>query len=71
VNPPRAIRVDLFRALRCTLSRAARLDDETGEFDVLSVEDLVARITALVCGSLRCGKSIDAKHRGDALRTSS
>jgi hypothetical protein len=62
IDQPRAIRVDLFRALGRTLSRAATLDNETGELDVLSVEDLVTRTTALVCGSLRRGKSIDAKH---------
>jgi hypothetical protein len=38
------------------------LDDETGELKVLSVEDLVARTTALVCGRLRRGQSVDVKH---------
>jgi hypothetical protein len=31
VDQPRAIRIDLFHALGSTLSRAATLDDETGE----------------------------------------
>jgi hypothetical protein len=62
VDEPRAIRVDLFHALGSTLSRCATLDDETGELRVLSVEDLVARTTALVCGRLRRGQSIDVKH---------
>ena len=62
VDQPRAIRIDLFRELGTTLSRAARLDDETGELRVVSVEDLVARTTALVCGHLRRGKSVDVKH---------
>jgi hypothetical protein len=62
IDQPRAIRVDLFRALGSTLSRAVALDEETGELYVLSVEDLVARTTALVCGSLRRGKSVDVKH---------
>jgi len=62
VDEPRAIRIDLFHALGRTLSRSAALDDETGELRVLSVEDLVARTTALVCGRLRRGQSIDVKH---------
>jgi thioesterase domain-containing protein len=43
-------------------TRAAPLDEETGALHVLSVEDLVARTTALVCGSLRRRNTIDAKH---------
>jgi len=62
IDQPRAIRVDLFRALGSTLARAARLDEETGELDVLSVEDLVARTTALVCGSVRRRQRVDVKH---------
>jgi hypothetical protein len=38
------------------------LADETGGLDVLSVEDLVARTTAFVCGRLRRGQAIDVKH---------
>lgn len=62
IDPTRAIRVDLFRALGDTLSRASALGDETTSLDVLSVEDLVARTTALVGGRLRRGLSIDIKH---------
>jgi len=62
VDEPRAIRIDLFHAFGSTLSRSATLDDETGELRVLSVEDLAARTTALVCGRLRRGQSIDVKH---------
>lgn len=62
VDHPRAIRIDLFQALGSTLSRAVKLDGETGELSVLSVEDLVARTTALVCGRLRRGQSVDVKH---------
>ena len=53
-----AVRVDLFRSFGNTLARASA----TGELDVLSVEDLVARTTALVCGSLRLGKKVDVKY---------
>jgi hypothetical protein len=62
IHEPTGIRVDLFRAFGNTLARASALDDETDALDVLSVEDLVARTTALVCGTLRMRKSIDAKH---------
>jgi hypothetical protein len=62
IDEPCAIRIDLFRALGSTLSRAATLDAETGALAVLSVEDLVARTTALVCGSLRRRKCVDVKH---------
>ncbi len=62
VDQQRAIRIDLFRTLGNSLSRAVRLDDETGDLDVLSIEDLVGRTTALVCGSLQRGQRIDVKH---------
>ena len=62
IDRSRAVRVDLFLELGSTLSRAARLDADTGELAVLSVEDLVARTTALVCGRLRRGLTIDIKH---------
>jgi hypothetical protein len=41
---------------------SSRLSSETGELDVLSIEDLVARTTALVCGHLTRRKAIDVKH---------
>lgn len=62
VDEARALRIDLFRTFGNTLSRVSTLDDETGALDVLSVEDLVARTTALVCGRLRRGRSVDVKH---------
>ena len=62
IDEATAVRVDLFRAFGNTLARASALDDETGALHVLSVEDLVARTTALVCGSLRLHKQVDAKH---------
>ena len=62
VDEPRRIRIDLFKALGTTLSRARPLGGDTGDVDVLSVEDLVARSTALVCGRLRRSLPIDVKH---------
>jgi hypothetical protein len=62
IDEPRRIRADLFRALGATRSRARPLNEETAGIDVLSVEDLVARTTALVCGRLRRRLPIDRKH---------
>jgi hypothetical protein len=62
IDEAAAVRVDLFRAFGNTLTRAAALDEETGALQVVSIEDLVARTTALVCGSLRRGRTVDAKH---------
>ena len=62
VDQPRGLRIDLFRALGDTLSRARRLDDQTGVLEVVSVEDLVARTTSHVSGRLRQRKTIESKH---------
>jgi hypothetical protein len=68
IDSERALRVDLFRACGATLSRAHVLDEETGPLSVLSIEDLVARTTALVCGRLRKGLQIDAKYVRSLMR---
>src|SRR5688572_25203257 len=62
IDGAHAVRIDLLRALGSTLSRAVRVDTEAGELDVVSVEDLVARTTALVYGGPRRGQRIDVKH---------
>jgi hypothetical protein len=62
IDEATALRVDLFRTFGHTLTRASALDDETSGLHVVSVEDLVARTTALVCGSLRRRKTVDGKH---------
>ena len=63
IDQATAVRVDLFRTFGNTLTRAsAAFDDETSALHILSIEDLVARTTALVCGSLRRRKTIDRKH---------
>lgn len=62
IDRERAFRVDLFRAFGTTLSRARVIDKQTGPLPVLAVEDLAARTTAHVCGRLRNGLEIDAKH---------
>ena len=62
VDEERRIRVDVFAAFGRSLERAHPLNSETGELDVLSIEDLVARTTALVYGRLRRHQAIDVKH---------
>ena len=62
IDEATAVRVDLFRTIGDTLTRASAFDEETSALHILSVEDLVARTTALVCGSLRRRKTIDRKH---------
>ena len=64
IDESTAVRVDLFRTFGNTLTRASALDDETGALHVLSIEDLVARTTALVCGSLRRRKHVGANEHG-------
>jgi hypothetical protein len=68
IDSERALGVDLFRAFGATLARARVLDEETGLLPVLSIEDLVARMTALVCGRLRSGREIDAKYVRSLMR---
>lgn len=62
IDQERRIRVDLFAALGKSLSRARPLASQTGEVNVLSIEDLVARTTALVCGRVTRRRVIDVKH---------
>jgi hypothetical protein len=62
IDEQHRIRLDLFAAFGTSLARAHPLNSETGELDVLSIEDLVARTTALVCGRLRRRQAIDVKH---------
>jgi hypothetical protein len=62
IDETQAVRVDVFRAFGNQLSRASALGGDSGMLEVASVEDLVARTTSLVCGRLRRGRSVDAKH---------
>jgi hypothetical protein len=61
IDPQRTLRVDVFRAFGATLSRSASVG-ETGPLGVVSLEDLVARTTAHLCGRLRAGHEVDAKY---------
>jgi hypothetical protein len=59
IDREQALRIDLFRQFGATLTRTERLK---GPLTVISLEDLVARTTALVVGCLRRGKPMDPKH---------
>ena len=62
IDREQALRIDVFRQFGATLTRTERLEAPTGPLTVISLEDLVARTTALVLGCLRQGKPIDPKH---------
>ena len=62
IDETERLRTDLFRAFGQTLARATPIDEVTGPLPVVSVEDLMARTTAMVCGQLRQGRQVDAKH---------
>ena len=62
IDESQRLRTDLFRAFGETLARATPLDAVTGSLPVVSIEDLVARTTAMICGQLRQGRQVDAKH---------
>jgi hypothetical protein len=62
IDEARRIRIDVFQEFGRTLARADCLNDAAGGLMVLSLEDLVARSTALVCGRLQRGLTIDVKH---------
>ena len=55
IDEPHRLRTDLFRAFSRTLARSAPIGEVTGTLPAVSVEDLVARTTAMVCGQLRLG----------------
>jgi hypothetical protein len=62
IDPNRAVRVDVFRAVGATLSRSAPLNVETGRLGVVAAVDLLARVTAHVYGSLHRERAIDTKY---------
>jgi hypothetical protein len=62
VDAEHRLRVDVFRAYGNTLSRAGRIDAETGSLDVLAIEDARARLIAHLCMCLRKDLVIDVKY---------
>jgi hypothetical protein len=67
VSAEHRLRVDVFRAFGATLSRAGRLDAQTGSLDVLAIEDVRARLIAHLCMCLRNNLVIESKYL-DAFR---
>jgi hypothetical protein len=67
IDPEQALRIDVFRQFGATLARADALNGALGPITMISLEDVVARTTSLVFGSLRRGQTIDVKH-GRAFR---
>jgi len=61
IDPEHRLRVDVFRAYGKSLSRSQRLDSETGDLNVLALEDLRARSIAQICTPLESGRSTDIK----------
>jgi hypothetical protein len=61
------VRIDVFRGYGATLRRASRLDLWFGTFQVISLEDLVARAARLVL-DVGDGVSVPSKHANDFLR---
>jgi hypothetical protein len=61
IDPDQRLRVDVFRAYGKSLSRSQRLDSETGDLNVLALEDLRARSTAQICTPLENGRPTDIK----------
>lgn len=62
IDEEQRIRVDLFAAIGTSLARAHPQNGDTAELHVFSLEDLVARTTALVSDRLRRRQTIDVKH---------
>ena len=62
IDREQALRIDLFRQFGATLTRTELLNGPAGRLKVISLEDVVARTTALVLGGLRRNKTVDRKH---------
>jgi hypothetical protein len=67
IHADTAIRVDLFRVLAATMSRAVSVDLPSGPIQLISIEDLVARTARLVL-DLAEGVPVASKHAVDYMR---
>ena len=65
IDPETGLRIDFFRAFGSTLSRTEPFETDVGPIEVVSLEDLVARSTALVHSHVRSGKPLEAKYARD------
>jgi hypothetical protein len=62
IDPEQALRIDVFRQFGATFARAEALNGGPEPITMISLEDVVARTTSLVFGSLRRGRTIDPKY---------
>lgn len=67
VDPDSALRVDVFRACSATMNRASRQDLESGTLQLVSIEDLLARVARLTL-DLAQRVPMPSKHAKDFLR---
>ena len=66
VDPESVLRIDVFRANGATLSRSSNLDLPSGMIQLISLEDLAARMARLAL-DLVAEVSVPAKHAADIL----
>lgn len=67
VDPESALRIDVFRACGATMDRASRQDLQPEAFQIVSIEDLVARAARLTL-DLAERLPVPSKHARDFLR---
>jgi hypothetical protein len=67
IDPERALRIDVFRASGAIMDRTFQQDLQTGTFQLVSVEDLVAREARLTL-DLAQHVPVPSKHAKDFLR---
>jgi hypothetical protein len=67
VDAETAVRVDLFRAYGATMSRTLSLQFLSGPIQLMSAEDMLARMARLLL-DIRAGIPVSAKHAHDFLR---
>src|SRR5271166_452070 len=67
VDPDTAVGIDVFRAYGGTIQRASPMDLPWGTFQVISLEDLIARAARLAL-DVAAGVPVPSKHARDFLR---
>jgi len=67
IDSDTVVRIDVFRAYGATMQRASSMELPAGTVQLISLEDLVARIARLVL-DLAEGVSVPAKHAVDFIR---
>jgi hypothetical protein len=67
IDPDTALRIDIFRACGATMNRTSKVDLTTGMIQIISLEDLTARMARLAMG-LAVGVQTPSEHARDYLR---